>query len=435
MMNRKTEEFPNGYPRLVAESIAEGIQQDQAILRFAYKGKLGEFKEEQGRLIVPVHVMTPGENVNRWGVTEEARRRCAESLKDATLLGVPDQDHPGTVSGGPPGAPHEGEWYPLQGRIIDYVTNGVTYGIASIEDEYAIQKIKSREWGPVSPAIMGIAHFEPNGTKRYTDFLYDHILFLPPGTAPAYPRAGVKSWSEVPDNFTDAAQAALDNFTVTPKGETDADMKALRPSPARRTLLGMQGFLARRKGVQTLKDPIKAPEEMEKVLEDHVIRMAALEEKFETLSKNQTPAAAKKEGEPEPKDAEKPSQDQAKEITVLKEKIKAFETFQNAVVSRDHAKLVDSVLEAQKHANLNMDAKAIVEERKRLDTLPDQALVEVLSTLTKAAAMLKSLPNFKAPEAFEETDQAADVHEKIRMQMYGERWDKDGNPVTGKEGE
>jgi hypothetical protein len=33
LMNRKTKEFPNGYPRKVAEDICQGIERDQAVAR------------------------------------------------------------------------------------------------------------------------------------------------------------------------------------------------------------------------------------------------------------------------------------------------------------------------------------------------------------------------------------------------------------------
>jgi len=423
LMHSRTEEYPNGYPREVAESIAESIAQDQASLAFTYLSDLGEVKEDQGKLIVPIHVISKGENLNKWGVTDEARRNNAESLKTAVLLGPPDENHPGTASGGPEGSPHEGMWHEIDGKIIDFVSNGVTYGIASIEDPYAIENIKNGDWEAVSPSVEGLAHRTENGGTEFTDFKFQHVLFLPKSDRPAYPKAGAKGWIEQakqPGSFEVALAAAMEELTVASKDETNV---GTRPSPN-------QVARSRNKMGKTIRSesPLKdgktqlSPEEMVETIQSQAALIETLQKDVKVLKE----ASTVKKGSEDPKEKQG-ADEKTKE---LEAKVKALETFQAAVATRDHALLVEEVLQAEKHAGMIADDKAEKVENTRLNALSDAVLSEIKATTEKSAAILKSLPPSKKAEAFEETSQVIDAKERIRQALFGHKHDKDGKEVT-----
>ena len=410
--------FPNGFPRKVAESIADFIMRDQAKLSFVYRSNFGSLVEEQGKLLVPIHVITKGENLNKWGVTDEARHQSAESMKDTILLGPPDEEHPGTMSGGPEGAPHEGDWYPIKGQIIDTVSNGMTYGIASIEDPYAIENIKNGHWKAVSPSVVGLANKTKDGGILFHDYKFQHILFMPEGERPAYPKAGVKGWIEqagLPSSFEVALQGALEHFTVESKDETNV---GTRPSPNQvarsRKKMGKDN-----NSESTLKDDKKqlSPEEMQEQYDAQAIEIATLKTELKTLKE----ASTSKQGK-EDKVEKQGAEDKTKE---LEARLKAAETFQSAIAKRDHALLVEETLQAMKHAGQISDEKAEKTEQARLDALTDDTLREIKKMAERSAAVLKTIPTLKRAESFAETPHGGDAKERLRQAMFGYSRDKD----------
>jgi len=373
-------------------------QQTQGSVGFSY---VRPFKHEsrQGSLIAEIDVIEHGVNLNQWGVTDESRRRAAESLKHAILLGPSDKDHPGTIFGGPPGAPHEGMWYPIQGKFMETYSNGVTGGKAQIQDPYAEEKIENGEWVAVSPSVHGLAHYDQQGNVIFDDFQFQHVLFLPKDMPPAYPNMGIKDL-EKQGSFEAALQAALQPFTVTaPGAKTDAEMKAL--------------------GIHPEKKSNKEEIEMSQTIN---ISPDTKDLKIQELDKTVKELQAKLE---ENKSA-------IQKLAELEAKTKALETFQGAVSKREHSTLVSTVLETEKQAGLLADDKAKEEESKRLDGLGDDTLRELQAVYAKTAAYVKSLPPAKKPEEFDEKAQAAadDAWNTEHRRLFGHGHDKDGKEVA-----
>lgn len=343
-------------------------------------------------MVAEIDVIEHGVNLNQWGVTDESRRRAAESLKHALLLGPSDEDHPGTIFGGPPGAPHEGMWYPIQGKFMETYSNGVTGGKAQIQDPYAEEKIKNGEWVAVSPSVHGLAHYDQQGNVIFDDFQFQHVLFLPKDIPPAYQNVGVKGL-EKQGSFEAALQAALQPFTVTALGaKTDAEMKALGLHPEKKS----------NKEEIEMSQPINiSPDPKDLKIQEQDKQIKEMQAKLE-----ENKSATQK-------------------LAELEAKTKALETFQGAVSKREHSTLVSTVLETEKQAGLLADDKATEDEKKRLDTYGDETLRVLQATHSRTAALLKTLPPAKKPEEFEETQQATDLNEKVRKHLFGYTRDKD----------
>jgi len=385
----------------------------QGSLNFSY---LRPFKHEiqQGKLITEIDVIEPGVNLNQWGVTDAARRRAADTLRRAVLLGPPDEDHLGTVSGGPPGAPHEGMWYPIQGHFNATYSNGVTGGKAIIQDPYAEEKIKSGEWAAVSPSVHGLARYDDQGNVIFDDFTFQHVLFLPKEIQPAYPHVGIRDFEEQ-GSFEVALQAALRPFTVKePQGsETDADMKALGIHPENKSKGGISPMYS------TSNISPEMIMELRELIQGQAAQIKELQDTMKTIVEAQSTKTQDAPKSPDLKIAE------------LEAKTKALETFQGVVSKREHDSLVASVLEAEKQAGQLTDDKAAEEEKKRLDTFSNETLNELHTVHSKTAAFIKSLPPAKKPEEFDEKAQAAldDVWNTVHRQMFGHAHDKDGKEV------
>jgi hypothetical protein len=348
-------------------------------------------------LVAEIDVIEHGVNLNQWGVTDESRRRAAESLKHTILLGPSDKDHPGTIFGGPPGAPHEGMWYPIQGKFMETYSNGVTGGKAQIQDPYAEEKIKNGEWVAVSPSVHGLAHYDQQGNVIFDDFQFQHVLFLPKDMPPAYPNMGIKDL-EKQGSFEAALQAALQPFTVT--NVTDAEMTALGIHPEKKSKTGND---------QIMSQPINiSPDPKDLKIQEQDTQIKELQAKLE-----ENKSATQK-------------------LAELEAKTKALETFQGAVSKREHSTLVSTVLETEKQAGLLADDKAKEEESKRLDGLGDDTLRELQAVYAKTAAYVKSLPPAKKPEEFDEKAQAAadDVWNTEHRRLFGHGHDKDGKEVA-----
>jgi hypothetical protein len=138
----------------------------------------------QGRLFLKVPVMPGGQSLNKWGVTPEARARCASTLLGKLLLGPATDSIPGN-----PGLcktcqidmPHcqPDEGWGEYGRFVDFENNGRTYGIAEITapDEEVRQAIRDRKIIAVSPSVIPKAgYYDDEGALVVTDYRFDHVL-------------------------------------------------------------------------------------------------------------------------------------------------------------------------------------------------------------------------------------------------------------------
>ena len=186
----------------VAGCMKDGMTRDEAMkacghikakqssrkVSFSYQATFEPY-EEQGKHLAKIHVIDLAPNLNKWQITPTARAKALKTLLDSPLLGPPPDGEKGNVIGGPPGSPHEGLWSPI-GRFIDFESNHVTHGIAEITKDYAWEKIKSGEWGAVSPSVLAFLEHQEGDLSVVDDFNFEHVLFVDKG---AYPEAGVES--------------------------------------------------------------------------------------------------------------------------------------------------------------------------------------------------------------------------------------------------
>lgn len=98
----------------------------------------------------------------------------------ATLMGTPLM--------GPPAVGHAAER--IVGSAADWSSNGATKVLYEIPDPTDWERMRSGEWGPVSPEMMPTkAHYEGD-TYVLDDWAWNRVAFVPRG---AFPSAGVKS--------------------------------------------------------------------------------------------------------------------------------------------------------------------------------------------------------------------------------------------------
>jgi len=127
----------------------------------------------------------------------------------------------GTPLVGPPALGHATER--IVGSAADWCSNGSTKVLYEIPDRADWERMRSGEWGPVSPEMTPTkAHYEGD-TYVLDDWTWDRVAFVPKG---AFPNAGVKS--------TCIDDPRLCGFTSqNPYGFYRAVAAALNPEPRR----------------------------------------------------------------------------------------------------------------------------------------------------------------------------------------------------------
>jgi len=152
--------------------------------RMSYEA-IGEPFELQGKLFLKIPIMPDGQSLNEWGVTPEARARCASTVLGKKLLGPPTPNIPGDPTvcrtcgpDKPHAQPPEG--WGEYGHFVDFTNNGKTYGIAEITapDEEVRQAIRERRLSAVSPSVFPKAGFYDDKGLIVTDYVFDHVLFV-----------------------------------------------------------------------------------------------------------------------------------------------------------------------------------------------------------------------------------------------------------------
>jgi hypothetical protein len=125
----------------------------------------------------------------------------------------------GTPLMGPPAVGHAAER--IVGSAADWSSNGATKVLYEIPDPADWERMRSGEWGPVSPEMMPTkAHYEGD-TYVLDDWAWNRVAFVPRG---AFPNAGVKS--------TCIDDPRLCGFTSqNPCGFYRAVAAALNPAP------------------------------------------------------------------------------------------------------------------------------------------------------------------------------------------------------------
>jgi hypothetical protein len=165
-----------------AKAWVDAHKQKQARMSF---DAVSEPYELQGKLFLKIPIMPDGPSLNEWGVTPEARARCASTVLGKKLLGPPTSSIPGdptvcrTCGPDKPHAQPEEGWAEY-GHFVDFTNNGKTYGIAEITapDEEVRQAIRERRLSAVSPSVFPKAGFYDDKGLIVTDYVFDHVLFV-----------------------------------------------------------------------------------------------------------------------------------------------------------------------------------------------------------------------------------------------------------------
>ena len=146
----------------------------------------------------------------RVRINPAGKARALASVLEKPLLGPPELGHDATQ---------------VVGRPVDFTSNHVTRVLYEIQDPAGWERIRSGDWGPVSPQLSPLStHYE--GDELVLDeWTWDNVAFVARG---AFPNAGVKS--------TCIGDPRLCGFTAEkPCGFSRAIMASLIDSPGLRS--------------------------------------------------------------------------------------------------------------------------------------------------------------------------------------------------------
>jgi len=173
----------------------EWFSQHQAsVLSLKFFASLQSWEEKDGRNLATFYLIDDGVNMNNWQVTDEALEKALPSL-----IGKPLSARPGYR------VDHVSSPIDVGTFVKVEKPDGYAIGVAEIRDETAWEKIKNKEWGPISVelkarrvicskcgrdildepdehVLSGEAH------EVITDFTFERFAFV---SEPAYPMAGI----------------------------------------------------------------------------------------------------------------------------------------------------------------------------------------------------------------------------------------------------
>ena len=131
--------------------------------------------EQDGKKYALIEVIDESECRNKWRINPAGKARALAGVLEKPLLGPPRVGHEATQ---------------VVGRPVDFASNHATRVLYEIPDPTVWERIRSGEWGPVSPQLTPLAAHYEGGTFVVDDWTWDHVAFVPVG---AFPDAGVKS--------------------------------------------------------------------------------------------------------------------------------------------------------------------------------------------------------------------------------------------------
>lgn len=160
--------------------------------------------EQYGKRYALIEVIDESECRNKWRINPAGKARALAGVLEKPLLGPPQVGHEATQVVGSP---------------VDFASNHATRVLYEIPDPAVWDRIRSGEWGPVSPQLTPLAAHYEGDTFVVDDWAWDHVAFVPVG---AFPSAGVKSTcigdprlcrlrGELECGFSRALTAALDS--------------------------------------------------------------------------------------------------------------------------------------------------------------------------------------------------------------------------------
>jgi hypothetical protein len=330
----------------------------------------------------------------RVRINPAGKARALAGLLDQPLRGPPELGHDATA---------------VVGHPVDFMSNHATRVLYEIVDPVAWAKIRSGEWGPVSPRMTPLtAHYEDD-VFVLDEWLWDDVAFVPVG---AFPNAGVKSTC-IGDprlyGFSYAVAAAAADFSKSrlkagrPRTETDVAGYSHNRQPDRERTEGPPGGVTMEKDKESEKviaELTDAKTKLEAELADikgkHETELKDLEVKAEELTK----AKAKVDGELKELKAKAAPPVAASEATValqaelkaVKAECDALKAWKAAAEDADHMRRVQEVVDLQVGTGAVEPSKvqAAVEEAKKL---PNDSLDALKKTLGTVKAKFDSLPS------------------------------------------
>jgi len=163
-------------------------------LRLRFFASLQDTYEEDGRHYATFYLMDTSVNCNNWRVTDEALAQALPNLKEKPLSAIPGYR-----------VDHVSQPLDVGNFVKADKPDSYAIGTAEITDPIAWEKIKAREWGPVSVELLANQIFcsvcgrdikaEPcehvqsrEGHEVIPDFQFERVAFV---SEPAYPMAGL----------------------------------------------------------------------------------------------------------------------------------------------------------------------------------------------------------------------------------------------------
>ena len=361
---------------------------DETQEQLRFFASLQDTYEEADRHYATFYLIDDSLNKNNWRVTGDALLRALPGL-----VGKPVSAKPGYR------VDHVSE--PLDVGVFTKVdkSDGYAIGTAEIKDPIAWEKLKAKDWGPVSVELSAFQiscskcgkdiltepceHVQSGEAhKVITDFRFDRFAFV---DDPAYPMAGLLY----------AAGKLQSRNSDEPTG-------ALNPA----TKKGEENFMEDEK-IAELEDKLKNVATEKTELES---KLAEAEKKLEAAKESLT-------GKEELESKKGELDTQVQELKAQLDAIKA----------ERHLERVNGVVDLRVQAGLAEDRKA---EAKRLEALDDKTLEIMKADAKVFAAERERMAKLLGPKAKFTAASQDELQEKIeetRQRLFGHR----STPETG----
>ena len=331
-------------------------------------------------------------------INPAGKARALLSLLEKPLLGPPELGHEATQ---------------VVGHPVDFTSNHVTHVLYEIPDPEDWKRIRSGEWGPVSPGMTPVAAHYEGDTFVLDEWSWDHVAFVPRG---AFPNAGVKSTcvgdprlcgftAQKPCGFSRALAAALNSqsrleATRWPRTETDVAHYSPEGKQVDREKTGghPETGVTEKKSKEVdacmtcehekvIAELTDSKNKLDTELKDAKTKGAELAEKNTKLEAELKELKAKPPA-PAP-DAMVTVQAELKTLKAENETLKAWKASQEEA---DHMHRVQDVLDRRIKAGL-LDAKNVQAAVDSLKKLPNDALDAMKADLEAVQGKFDSLPS------------------------------------------
>jgi hypothetical protein len=359
----------------------KGKQQGSVTVRYCVRAQA---IEQAGKRYAVIEVIDESENRKKWRINPAGKARALAGVLEKPLLGPPELGHEATE---------------VVGRPVDFTSNHATRVLYEISDPAVWERIRSGEWGPVSPQLTPLAAHYEDDTFVIDDWTWDHVAFVPVG---AFPNAGVKSTC-IGDprlyGFSHAVAAAAADFSKSrlkagrPGTETDVAGYSHNRQPDREKTEGPPGGVTMEKDKESEKEVIAeltdAKTKLETKLADMKTKAAELTEANKKLDDEVKELKAKAAPPVAASDATVTLQ---AELKAVKAECDALKAWKVAAEDADHMRRVQDVVDLRVKAGL-LETKAVQAAVESLKKLPNDALDTMKADLDAVKAKFDSLPS------------------------------------------